>query len=317
MSKTILITGGLGYVGGRVSKFLAENTDYNLIITDINQKTLKPNWLENGKIVHLDLASEKINEVCNGVDCIIHLAAINEIESGENPQKALLINSLGSLKLLISAEENNVKRFIYFSTAHVYGSPLVGDIDEEKLTRPVHPYSITHKVAEDFILALHDKKKIEAVVLRMSNSFGAPIDPNVNRWTLLVNDLCRQAVTTKKMVLKSSGLQVRDFIPLNDVCRAIQHFITIPKDKLNDGIFNLGGEKTYSILEMTQLIAERCNVVLGFYPEIKKEQQTTNDKTEGLKYSINKLRATGFSPMNDFNEEIDNTLVFCNEHFSK
>ncbi|MEI6093227.1 MAG: SDR family oxidoreductase, partial [bacterium] len=247
MTQTVLITGGLGYVGGRITKFLSENSDSNLIIADIGKNVPDPTWLKKGKIVNLDLCSEKLDDICKGVDCIIHLAATNEIESGENPEKALLVNGMGSLKLLRSAEKNKVKRFLYFSTAHVYKSPLSGTIDEVMLTRPGHPYAITHKVAEDFILASHDRRNIDGIIIRMSNSFGAPVNPEVNRWTLLVNDLCRQVVATKKLTLKSSGTQERDFVTLEDVCRAVLHLLYLPSDKIGDGIFNLGGEKSLSI----------------------------------------------------------------------
>ncbi len=317
MTKTILVTGGLGYVGGRISRFLSENSNNELIIADIEKRAAPPIWLKKGKIVNLDLSSGDLDDVCKGVDCIIHLAATNEIESGSNPEKALLINGLGSLKLLRSAEKNKVKRLIYFSTAHIYKNPLSGSIDENTLTRPGHPYAITHKVAEDFILASHDRKSIEGVVLRMSNSFGAPVNPEVNRWTLLVNDLCRQAVADKKLVLKSAGLQERDFITLEDVCRAVSHFIELPSDRICNGIFNLGGERSLSIIDMTRLIADRCKTVLGFYPEIVKPEPDGNEKVDHLTYRIDKIKTTGFDLLSNFDKEIDNMLKFCDEHFSK
>ena len=98
-------------------------------------------------------------------------------------------------------------------------------------------------------------------MIPLSNAYGAPADKDVNCWMLLVNDLCRQAATAVKIVLHSTGLQKRDFIPLHDVVRAIYHFIECPFDKSGDGIFNLGGEATYRISDLAELIAERCGAV--------------------------------------------------------
>ena len=316
MNKNILITGGLGYVGGRIAEFLSSNTDYNLIVADITDKVITPHdWIKKGNILNLDITSKNIADALKDINCIVHLAAVNEIESLENPEKALLINGFGSLNLLKMAELNKVERFIYFSTAHIYKSPLSGVIDEKTLPRPIHPYAITHKVAEDFILASYDKKKIQSVVIRMSNSFGKPVSADIDRWTLLVNDLCKQAVVNKKLILKSSGLQVRDFITLEDVSRAVHHLIQLPPTKLDNGIFNLGGEKTLSILDMTTLIADRCNIVLGFYPKIIRPEPVQDESIDYLEYRIDKLKNTGFNLLSNFEKEIDNMLIFCNESF--
>jgi len=269
MSAKVLITGGSGYLGGRLVQALAEEPRFHLRLGARQPLTLKPAWLGEAEIVPLDLLSqEDLHSACRGVRYVIHLAALNEVESLANPEEALLINGLGSLKLLEAAKRAGVERFIYFSTAHVYGSPLAGLITEASLPRPNHPYAITHKVAEDFVLAAHDKKTIQGLVLRLSNGFGAPASAKVKRWTLIVNDLCRQAVTTGKLALKSSGLQWRDFITLSDVTRSVQHLLTLPASACQDGLFNLGGECSLRIIEVAQRIANRASRFLRFAPPI-------------------------------------------------
>lgn len=314
--RRLLITGGLGYVGGRIAKYLSENSDYYILLGTRKSELKRPEWLTNGEIVNIDLLSENsLDEVCKGVDTVIHLAALNEIDSVLRPAQAVEVNCIGTIKLLEAAEKNKVERFIYFSTAHIYGSPLVGEIDEATLTRPVHPYAITHKTAEDFVLSYHDKGKIAGLVIRLSNSFGWPASADVNRWTLLVNDLCKQAVTTGKLVLKSAGLQKRDFIPLHDVCSAVEYFLALPTSSYGDAIFNLGGGRTSSIIEMTERIADRCEVILGFRPEIVRPEPGVGGPAEELHYSIAKLKSLGFQLSGDINKEIDGTLIVCKEAF--
>lgn len=318
MEGTVLITGGLGYVGGRISKFLSEKNGIKLRISTRRYNAEAPEWLTNGQIVTLDLMSEsELEAACDGVRCIVHLAAANEVDSLQDPQLALTINGLGSLKLLNAAIKAGVERFIYFSTAHVYGTELKGVVTERSLARPVHPYAISHRTAEDFVLAAHGRKALIGIVLRLSNGFGPPIRADVDRWTLLVNDLCRQAVTTRKMILRSSGLQKRDFITLHDVSRAVLHFINLPTEQCADGLFNLGGECTFKVIDMAKLIVERCCEILGFTPEIIIPDPLPYEASNDLQYVIEKLKSTGFDLEGNVKDEIDATILFCQEAFTQ
>lgn len=316
MNKRVLITGGLGYVGGRIAQHLAADPNLTLRLTSRRPDTTKPAWLCNGEIVPWDIAAD-IGEICADVDTVIHLAALNEIDCAQDSLAALQVNGAGTLRLLQAAQSAGVRRFIYFSTAHIYGAPLVGAISEQTVPRPIHPYAITHKVAEDFVLAALDQGEIDGIVLRLSNGFGAPAAAEVNRWTLVVNDLCRQAVSTGKLVLRSNGLQQRDFITLQDTARCVAHFIALPKADCGDGLFNLGGECSRSIYAITQMVAARCQVVLGFTPAIERVEPQPDEQGLGLEYNIAKLKATGFSLNNRYDDEIDATLVLCRKAFGK
>lgn len=315
MKNRILITGGLGYLGGRVSRFLSQCSSFDLTL-GIHKMTPTPDWLINGKLASIDLLeSSSLEKACDGITHIVHFAALNEIDSAEDPERALLVNGLGSLKLLRAAIQAGAKRFLYFSTAHVYGSPLIGIFTEDTLPRPIHPYAISHRTAEDFVLASKDKEEIEGIVVRLSNGFGAPERIDVNRWTLLVNDLCKQAVFSKKLVLRSSGLQLRDFITLTDIGRAVQHLLTIPQKTFGNGIFNLGGENSMRIIEIAEKIADRSEIILGFRPEIQRPLPATDEQSSFLDYRITKLKQTGFSLSGNVNDEIDSTLRLCQSSF--
>ncbi|MBI5563101.1 MAG: SDR family oxidoreductase [Deltaproteobacteria bacterium] len=315
MKQTILLTGGLGYVGGRVSRFLA-GQGFNTRLGTRGRAVSAPAWCPSASVVQTDFASpESLDHACKGADCIIHLAAMNEIDSANDPVGALEVNGTGTLKVLRSAERMGAARFIHLSTAHVYGAPLAGRITEESLPRPVHPYAITHRAAEDFVLAAHDGRRLTGITVRLSNGFGAPVVPSVNRWTLLVNDLCRQAVEGRALALKSSGVQQRDFITLEDVGRAIAHLIELPPDRCGNGLFNLGGETSISVAAMTERVAARSAAVLGFTPAIERPPALPGEASVALDYRIDKLKATGFALTGDFDAEIDATLRLCKEAF--
>lgn len=307
--RRILITGAFGYVGGRVGRYLAEQ-GYQLRLGSRDATRRPPQWLGSGDIKATDFDSEtSLKAACQDVDCIVHLANTNEAVSYADPELALRINGGGTIKLLRAASKSGVKRIIYFSTAHIYGAPLQGVISEETLPRPHHPYAITHRVAEDFVLTANRGGDLKGLVLRLSNSFGAP-ELGVD-WALLVNDLCRQAVTRKTLVLRSAGLQRRDFIPLSDVGRAVEHLIELPWERCDDGLFNLGGENPMRIIDVAETVAECCEEVLGYAPSIVRPQADTDEKDIPLTYKIKKLRATGFDLRGNFDEEIKTTLRSC------
>ena len=318
MTDRVLITGGLGYVGGRIAEYLSRDNNLHLSIGTRRDKIVVPDWIENGGVVQMELESkESLESACEGVKYVIHLAGLNEIDSASDPERALAINGNGTLRLLRAAERAGVERFIYFSTAHVYGKPLEGRITEKTVPRPVHPYAISHRVAEDLVLAAHDSGSLTGIVLRLSNSFGSPNSSYANRWTLIVNDLCRQAVEKRKLTLHSSGLQQRDFITLEDVGRAVVHFLELEKVKCGDGLFNLGGEYSIRIVDLAELVASRCSDVLGFSPAIRRAKSTGEEVSKNLEYSIDKAKATGLVIIGNTNEEIDSTLYFCRHAFGQ
>ncbi|MDQ3847002.1 MAG: SDR family oxidoreductase, partial [Bacteroidota bacterium] len=241
--------------------------------------------------------------------------ALNEIDSIKKPLEAIKVNIAESYRLISNAIAAKVKKFIFFSTAHVYCSPLKGIITESCLPRPLHPYANTHKAAEDFVLAARDMGQIDSIVLRLSNSFGVPAYPTADRWTLLVNDLCRQAILEKQLVLKSTGKQKRDFICLSDVVSAVRHLIKLDKHSSLDGVFNLGGGNSMRVIDMAYLVKRRYETL--FNKEIQliaPDSNGTSENDEELNFKISKLVSTGWEPTGNIEKEIDDTLSFCNKY---
>jgi len=317
----VLVTGGLGYIGSRIAVFLAALPDFTVSVTTRKKipETSSFGIPPSIKVIHEAIASgSSMEQAISGSDVIIHLAALNEIDSVKKPLEAIEVNVVDSFRILELAQKHGAKRFIYFSTAHIYGAPLIGTITEKSLPRPVHPYALTHRAFEDFVTAAADNKKISTAILRLSNSFGPPAFPSADRWTLLVNDLCKQAAGTGTMTLKTPGLQQRDFITLQDVCRAVEHIIKLPADKLSDGIFNLGGHNSMSILDMAKLVQERCKAVAGREIILTAPPPSEADLQQdySLRFEIGKLLTTGFVLINNVYREIDDTILFCNKYFS-
>ena len=312
----VLITGGFGYLGGRLAQFLASQAGYELILGSRKQ-TKSPLWLPQAKVVQTQWNSPVgLEQICVDVDAIVHLAGMNAQDCIADPVAALEFNAVVTARLLKAAVRQRVKRFIYLSTAHVYADPLAGVITEEACPVSLHPYATSHRAGEDVVRAAHQRGEIDGMVIRLSNAYGAPAHKDANCWMLLVNDLCRQGVTTGQLVLRSAGLQRRDFVSLTDVCRAIAHLMGLSQKAVGDGIFNLGGTWTPTVMEMATLVANRCKVTLGFHPEINLNP-ARGEISQLLDYHIDKLKGTEFKLEGDHDAEIDATLMLCRQAFSK
>lgn len=314
----ILITGGLGYIGGRVANFLKEKEPYtHIFLTTRNVNRKLPKWTEKFTVLEMNILDESFIANClkgKDIDIIIHLAALNEIDSMKDPEIAWEVNTKGTYRLLNLANKKGIKNFIYFSTIHVYGDVSKSIITEETPTRPFHPYAITHRAAEDFVNYFKHYCGMKTLIFRLSNGYGYPMHKEVNRWTLVFNDLCKQAATEGKIVLRSSGKQYRDFISLHDVARVVHHFAFIIPDRWGDGLYNLGGNCSMSILEVAQKTSDAYRLKYKKEIKIEKKQDDSNlIVPKPVKYNIEKLMRTGFTLKSDMFYEIDKTMDLCKE----
>ena len=310
----ILITGGFGFVGGRLAVHLAQ-AGRQIVLGSRNSIT-PPAWLPQAEVVQIEWDDGRaLEHSCNGADAVIQAAGMNAQECASDPIAALAFNGVATARLVAAASRAGVQRFIYLSTAHVYASPLVGTITEDTCPRNLHPYSSSHHAGESAVLSASQRGRIEGIVLRLSNAFGAPVHEDVNCWTLLVNDLCRQAVTKRSFTLRSAGVQRRDFVTLQDVSRAVSHVLDLSKEHMGDGIFNIGGAWTPRVIDMAELIRERCSAVLGFVPDFIRTEPDEGEAALDLDFQINRLLASGFGLSGNAATEIDATLLFCHEAF--
>ena len=135
----ILITGGLGYIGARLAKYLIKNTSNTIIIgTRKNIDTI--DWLPKVKFVNtLWNSSKELEKICQDVDIVIHSAGMNAMDCSAEPSLALEVNGIYTARILQASINQKVKRFIYLSTAHVYSAPLEGKITERSICKNLHP----------------------------------------------------------------------------------------------------------------------------------------------------------------------------------
>jgi UDP-glucose 4-epimerase len=315
----LLITGGLGYVGGRLATYLADSAlDISIRLMTRRDSNQAPVWAQDMDLVKADiLEPESLESALEGIDTVIHLASVNENESLHDPGLALQVNGIGTLRLLQACHSLGIKRFIYISTFHVYGPWVAQPITEESPTRPVHPYAIAHRLAEDFVNWYRHSYGMETLILRLSNGFGYPADSSVQKWYLVFNDLCMQAVQNGEIVLRSTGTQQRAFISLTDVGRAIHHFLELGTDGWQDGLFNLGGDYSMSILDVAKRVAAEFSQRFGTEIPITVGESNGVQNDDLVVFNVEKTKQTGFSLIGNMSEEVAGILDLCREIHSK
>jgi len=308
----VLVTGGFGYLGGRLAQALACSRDYD--VTLATRRTIRP-LASSAIITGVDWTSDvELQRACEGINAVVHLAGMNAADCASDPVAALECNGMCTARLLRAAVRQRVTRFLYLSTAHVYGAELKGCVDEQTRLGARHPYATSHRAGEDAVRFAHDTGAISGLVIRLSNSFGAPADPGVDCWSLVTNDMCWQAVNTRCMVLRSTGTQRRDFVPVSEVCRALAHLMAMSEAELGDGVFNVGGSWAPTILEMAEYIAARVEIVLGFRPRIALGTDRDSVGDQPLEYCVKKLISSGFDMRRDaVVEELDRLIIFCTQ----
>ena len=306
----VLITGGRGYIGSSLLRHLTTAGGFSGTIASRVPQTLTDlpqdwcaatiDWTDPGQLLRL----------CRDHEAIVHLAAGGEAEGEADPEAALRETGLATLRLVEAAARANIRRLVSLSTAKVYGQNPAGVVDESTVPRPITAYAITHRLAEDYVLAAHDRKRLTGVVLRLSNAIGPPPSDTSSAWTTLCCDLCRQATTRGRIVLTGTGEAWRNLIAMNEVARAINHVLTLDQATLGDGLFNLGGPHCEQIIKLAGRVARRCEAVLGHRPEIERPAGIgagTNPAVK-LDYRSDRLAVTGFVAADLTDAAIDATL---------
>lgn len=315
MIRKVLVTGGLGYLGGRLCHHLSAQLGLDVRVTTSRIDAEAGDWTSALDIRHLDLRqtnAEELASLLEGVDAVVHLAALNAQQCKANPVDAITVNIGGTQALVSAAAESGVNRFVYISTARVYGTPLSGRIDESVTPHPRHPYASTHREAEDIVLGTRD---LGGVVLRLSNAIGFPMDERANCWRLVGPNLCRQAVESNHLTLLGDGSAMLDFICMSDAVRAIAHILELPDHALGDGLFNVSTGRSIPVIALAERIASVSERVLGTKPEISISKGSSGETQALHSYISDKIAGTGFLLKGDLDSELTETLLQCRKYF--
>ncbi|MCK8141459.1 NAD(P)-dependent oxidoreductase [Flavobacterium sp. I-SCBP12n] len=252
------------------------------------------NWVSQmDKVLVGDVTDQHfMNEVASyKYDVVVHLVSLDHNQSNGNPLFVSSVNVTPVWTLLDLFSKSGLGKFIYFSTAQVYGMLNGEVITESKKLNPQNPYGLTHQLGEVICEYYNKTTDVDCRIVRLSNSYGAPIFEENNCWWLVVNDLCRMAYLRKEIVLQSDGSPLRDFIHGWDVCRGVQAIIEASDDNTT---YNLSSGITLSIIEIAEKIKQ---VFLSRYGVVLPIKAREDNSTKATNYKIDNtlIRSTGFN----------------------
>jgi UDP-glucose 4-epimerase len=256
----ILITGGAGFLGSQLVKKMLPISDHIYIIDDLstgNQYSI-PN---NPKITfhHESITNEEILEqVLPNVDYVFHLACKNLVLSYGNIQEDFHTNMYGCMLLLQKTQQlqPNLKKFVYTSTASVYGDATVLPTLESYYNIKL-PYSASKFAAEHYCHVYHHIFKIPVTILRLSNVYG-PGQLISNPYCGVVAKFFDAAMHGKPMTIYGDGTQTRDFTYIEDALNAI--ILVSKNDRALGNVYNVATQKETSVIELAKEISNVCGI---------------------------------------------------------
>ena len=320
--KTILITGGAGFIGSHVVRlFVTKYPDYKIVNLDkltyagnlANLKDVEnsPNYeFVKGDIVDGDFIQKLFEE--KQFDGVIHLAAESHVDrSISNPTEFVFTNVIGTVNLLNAAKhiwKDNFKdkKFYHISTDEVYGSlGEEGMFTEETRYDPHSPYSASKASSDHFVRAYLDTFGLPTVISNCSNNYGSYQFPEK-----LIPLFIHNIKNNKPLPVYGKGENVRDWLWVVDHARAID--VIFHKGKIGE-TYNIGGFNEWTNIDLIRVMCKKMDEKLG-RPVGESEKFITYVKDRAghdLRYAIDATkikRELGWEPSLQFEEGIEKTI---------
>jgi len=258
-SKTILITGGAGFIGSNLCAYFL-NKNYKVKCLD-NLLTGHKSNIEpllsnpNFEFLELDIRDyQSCLKASKGVDMISHQAALGSVpRSIDNPIPTNEINAQGFLNMLNAARENGVKRFVYASSSSVYGDSKKSPKKEDDLGKPLSPYAVSKLTNELYGKIFHDIYGMETLGLRYFNVFGKNQDPN-GAYAAAIPKFIGLFQNKKSPEIHGDGNQTRDFTYIKNVIHANEQALTVQNDKAYGQAYNVACGESYTLNRVIKTI---------------------------------------------------------------
>jgi dTDP-glucose 4,6-dehydratase len=301
----LLVTGGAGFIGSNfICHMLGSHPDIGIVNLDDltyagNLNNLKDSETDTRySFIRGDICDTSVTEsAMSGVDAVVNFAAETHVDrSITDPSAFVRTNLLGTNVLLECAKKWGIKTFIHISTDEVYGSRKTGSFTENDPLHPSSPYAASKAGSDLLALSYYTTYDLPVIVTRCTNNFG-PYQFPEKLIPLFITNL----INKKKVPVYGTGKNVRDWIHVNDHCRAIDFLLTHGKP---GNIYNIGGGNERSNLEITERILGKLNSSHSMIDYVQ------DRRGHDFRYSLDcsRIRAMGWSPVYSFEDALDDTI---------
>jgi UDP-glucose 4-epimerase len=245
----LAITGASGQLGSYLMDLAMDSN--NAIGIDIRES---PFSKHRPNIVHEDIRDlAAMKKSLKGCDAVLHCAAqVSVVNSINDPINDLSTNVQGTITLLHAAAECGIKKFVYISSAAVYGDPVKVPIDESHPLDPKSPYGASKMSAEQYCRVFAETKSLPYVVVRPFNFYSPRADPK-SPYSGVITKFVEWAKLGEPLLVEGDGEQTRDFIHAMDVARMVMF---AAESKASNLTMNCGSGKATSINELARVVVK-------------------------------------------------------------
>lgn len=246
----VLITGGAGFIGSHLAtRLLADGASCRVLD---NLSTGKRDNLPRAPLlefIHGDIRDlQTVRAAVVGVDAIVHLAAVASVQASiDDPVATHASNFDGTLNLLEAARQVGVRRFLFASSAAIYGDNEELPIRESAIPRPLTPYA-ADKLASEYYLQFYARQhRLDTTAFRFFNIFGPRQDPS-SPYSGVISIFADRLARNAPVTIFGDGLQTRDFVYVGDLARLLARALTMTT--LSGQVINVGRGRQATLLDL-------------------------------------------------------------------
>lgn len=310
--KTILVTGGAGFIGGNFIRYIYDKyPDYNIVVLDAltyagNIKNFPDGsdgsgrfefWY--GNVLNADLVSSLVSRS----DIVVHFAAESHVTRSIYDNRLFFETDVLGTQCVANSvlkHRDKVKLFVHISTSEVYGTALSETMSEEHPLNPMSPYAAAKCGADRLVYSYYETYKIPAVIVRPFNNYGP-----LQHLEKVVPRFITSCIMGEPMRVHGDGMAERDFLYVLDHCQALDKLIHADPDIVAGETINLGTGESISVLDIAHAVKKNMN---GCKSEI---QFIGNRPGQVYRHTCDSRKAKkllGWEPTTSFNDGLQETI---------